>query len=105
MELNLEVIQREVIKPSSPAPHDRLQLSVIDFGIAEACVPMIFFYNLADLAEKSPDIVSTRLRSSLSQALSRFYPLAGKKKVSPSAVTTKELCSQRHAQISSCLIS
>ncbi|KAG7605310.1 BAHD acyltransferase [Arabidopsis thaliana] len=79
MELNLEVIQREVIKPSSPAPHDRLQLSVIDFGIAEACVPMIFFYNLADLAEKSPDIVSTRLRSSLSQALSRFYPLAGKK--------------------------
>lgn len=78
MELKVEVIRKEVIKPASPAPHDRLQLSVLDFSLPPTYVSMIFFYNLADLAENSSDIVSRRLKRSLSQTLSRFYPLAGK---------------------------
>ncbi|VVB01213.1 unnamed protein product [Arabis nemorensis] len=41
-------------------------------------VPVIFFYKAEHLATMSPQIISGKLKTSLSQTLSRFYPLAGR---------------------------
>ncbi|KAJ4912318.1 BAHD acyltransferase [Raphanus sativus] len=77
MEVKLEVIGRDVIKPSSPAPHDdRLQLSLLDLSLPAIYVATTFFYK--SIAGESPEIMSRRLKTSLSETLSRFYPLAGR---------------------------
>lgn len=76
MEVKLEVLGREVIKPSSPAPHDRLQLSLVDYSVPAIYVSPVFFYK--SLPGESPDIISGTLKTSLSKTLSRFYPLAGR---------------------------
>ncbi|CAH8276568.1 unnamed protein product [Arabidopsis lyrata] len=75
MEAKLEVAAREVIKPASPSPRDRLQLSILDLYCPAIYVSTIFFY---DLDNMSPEILSENLKSSLSETLSRFYPLAGR---------------------------
>ncbi|KAG7533255.1 Transferase [Arabidopsis thaliana x Arabidopsis arenosa] len=77
MEAKLEVAEREIIKPSSSAPHDRLQLSLIDVFFPKVYVSAIFFYQTVAGGE-SPAIISGKLKSSLSETLSRFYPLAGR---------------------------
>ncbi|KAG7547486.1 Transferase [Arabidopsis suecica] len=77
MEAKLEVVGREVIKPASPAPHDRLQLSFFDVSCPAVYVSTIFFYQSVAGGE-SPEIISGKLKSSLSETLSRFYPLAGR---------------------------
>ncbi|KAG2239176.1 hypothetical protein Bca4012_023942 [Brassica carinata] len=76
MDVKLEVTGREVIKPSSPAPHDRLQLSLVDLGLPAIYVGITFFYE--STAGESPETISRRLKTSLSETLSRFYPLAGR---------------------------
>uniref|UniRef100_A0A1J3E586 BAHD acyltransferase n=1 Tax=Noccaea caerulescens TaxID=107243 RepID=A0A1J3E586_NOCCA len=73
MELKLKVIRREVIKPASPSPRDHLQLSILDLSCPAIYVSTIFFYKAEDLVTVS----SEKLKSSLSETLSRFYPLAG----------------------------
>lgn len=79
MALNLKVVRREVIKPAlPPSSHDRLrsiQLSFFDLSCPSTYVPIIFFY---DGDSMSPEIISGSLKASLSQTLSRFYPLAGR---------------------------
>ncbi|KAG7542806.1 Transferase [Arabidopsis thaliana x Arabidopsis arenosa] len=75
MEVKLEVAVREVIKPDSPSPRDRLQLSILDLYCPAMYLSTIFFY---DLDNMSPKIFSENLKSSLSETLSRFYPLAGR---------------------------
>ncbi|CAN7013043.1 unnamed protein product [Brassica rapa subsp. trilocularis] len=78
MELKLEVTGREVIKPSSPAPHhDRLQLSLFDLSCPAIYVATTFFFKSITGSE-SPEIISRRLKTSLSETLSRFPPLAGR---------------------------
>ncbi|KAF8082785.1 hypothetical protein N665_0808s0021 [Sinapis alba] len=77
MELKLEVTGREVIKPSSPAPHDRLQLSLFDLSCPPIYVATTFFFKSISTRE-SPEIISQRLKTSLSHTLSRFSPLAGR---------------------------
>ncbi|KFK22995.1 hypothetical protein AALP_AAs50735U000300 [Arabis alpina] len=74
-QMKLEVMGREVIKPSLPSPHDSLQLSIFDLTFPAMYVPVIFFYKAEDA---SPKIISGKLKSSLSETLSRFYPLAGR---------------------------
>ncbi|VVA98935.1 unnamed protein product [Arabis nemorensis] len=76
-QVKLEVVRREVIKPASPSPHDRLQLSIFDLISPAVYVPVIFFYKAEDVTE-SPEIISGKLKSSLSETLSRFYPIAGR---------------------------
>ena len=76
MEVKLEETGREVIKPSSPAPHDRLQLSVLDLTCPAIYVATTFLYK--STARESPEIISRRLKISLSETLSHFYPLAGR---------------------------
>ncbi|KAJ0238493.1 hypothetical protein HA466_0241160 [Hirschfeldia incana] len=72
----MKEVEREVIKPASPSTNDRLQLSLLDVTNSPAYVPVIFFYKAEDLV---PEIISAKLKSSLSQTLSRFYPLAGQR--------------------------
>ncbi|KAG2256056.1 hypothetical protein Bca52824_075350 [Brassica carinata] len=76
MEMKLEVVGREVIKPASPSPQDLLQLSLADVSGPAAYVSTIFFYKT--VSGESLDITSGRLKTSLSDILSRFYPLAGR---------------------------
>ncbi|XP_010478802.1 PREDICTED: BAHD acyltransferase At5g47980-like [Camelina sativa] len=81
MELNLEEVKREVIKPASasdsPTPHnDQIQLSIVDFSNPEIYVSTIFFYNNTN--DLNSETTSQKLKTSLSQTLSRFYPLAGR---------------------------
>ncbi|EOA18233.1 hypothetical protein CARUB_v10006725mg [Capsella rubella] len=74
----LEVAPREVIKPASPSPRDRLQLSIVDLYCPPVYLSTIFFYEPDDLLTVSPEIFSEKLKCSLSETLSRFYPLAGR---------------------------
>ncbi|CAH8362736.1 unnamed protein product [Eruca vesicaria subsp. sativa] len=65
-----------VIKPASPAPRDLLQLSTVDVYSPPKYVSTIFFYK--SVFGESLEIISERLKTSLSETLSRFYPLAGR---------------------------
>nr|UYB01031.1 acyltransferase-acetylates C3 hydroxyl of 16b-hydroxy-cucurbitadienol [Iberis amara] len=76
MEMKVDVMSREVIKSDSPASHDRLKLSFFDLSSPPIYISTIFFYK--DLVRESSEIISARLKSSLSKTLSRFYPLAGR---------------------------
>ncbi|CAH8333593.1 unnamed protein product [Eruca vesicaria subsp. sativa] len=76
MDAKVDVVRREVIKPAAGAPHDRLQLSLVDLSCPAVYVGTIFFYKA--IPGESPEIISRRLRNSLSETLTRFYPLAGR---------------------------
>ncbi|XP_008350041.2 BAHD acyltransferase At5g47980-like [Malus domestica] len=84
-EMKVEVVHKEIIKPSSPTPHHlrNLGLSVFDQFQPEIYIPVILFYR------RSGDEVNNNrhclfaeklklLKKSLSEALTRFYPFAGK---------------------------
>ncbi|XP_037493676.1 vinorine synthase-like [Jatropha curcas] len=76
--MEIEVFSRESIKPPSLTPsHLRTyKLSLLDQLMPSAHVPIIFFYRPID----QPVIPARlqRLKHSLSQALTSFYPFAGK---------------------------
>ncbi|XP_010550538.1 PREDICTED: BAHD acyltransferase At5g47980 [Tarenaya hassleriana] len=77
MTMKLERIGREVIKPASPTTpsHVRtIHLSLFDQFLPTTYLPAIFFYDKT--AEE--ETVSKILKSSLSETLTRFYPLAGR---------------------------
>ncbi|CAN6894081.1 unnamed protein product [Brassica oleracea var. botrytis] len=77
MEMKPEVVGRELIKPASSSPQDLLQLSLAYVSAGPAAyVSTIFFYKT--VSGESLDITSGRLKTSLSDTLSRFYPLAGR---------------------------
>ncbi|KAI9174006.1 hypothetical protein LWI28_010243 [Acer negundo] len=73
--MEISIISREIIKPSSATPnHLRTQkLSRLDQSNIDTFISMIFFY---DKAPKNSD----QLKTSLSQTLSHYYPLAGQVK-------------------------
>lgn len=76
MKVTVDVVGREVITPASPAPRDRLQLSLFDLSCPEMYVLTIFFFKTR--AGESSENITGRLKSSLPETLSRFYPLAGR---------------------------
>ncbi|KAL5563715.1 hypothetical protein UlMin_033462 [Ulmus minor] len=74
--IEVEVISKEIIKPSSPTPPhlSRYQLSFLDQLSPPVYNTCVMFYSFqADL-----DFNSEKLKTSLSQVLTRFYPLAGR---------------------------
>ncbi|KAL3512591.1 hypothetical protein ACH5RR_025308 [Cinchona calisaya] len=81
MVVNMEIISKEMIKPSTPTPHNLkiYNLSFLDQIAPSHYFPLIFFYqsnlnsNIIDHSQKSQ-----QLKSSLSFALTKFYPLAGR---------------------------
>ncbi|KAL6190516.1 hypothetical protein ACLB2K_036910 [Fragaria x ananassa] len=79
--VQVEVISREFIKPSSQTPtHLRnFNLSYFDQIAARMYIPLVFFYNPCNTAATTFD-TSNLLKKSLSETLTVYYPFAGKLK-------------------------
>ncbi|PON39719.1 Transferase [Parasponia andersonii] len=80
MKVEVEVISIEIIKPSSPTPnHLRLyQLSFLDQTSPKHYNPLVFFYDLN--GDHNINDISNKIKKSLSEVLTLFYPLAGRVK-------------------------
>ncbi|GMI82433.1 hypothetical protein like AT3G26040 [Hibiscus trionum] len=87
MKMDVEIISTQLIKPSSPTPpHLKIfKLSLLDQLVPVPYAPIILFYH----HEIVPDRVEL-LKKSLSNILSRFYPLAGRIKDDLSIVCNDE---------------
>ncbi|PQQ14795.1 BAHD acyltransferase [Prunus yedoensis var. nudiflora] len=92
-EMKVEVISKETIKPSSPTPHHlRISnLSVFDQVTSEVYVQLLLFYpsssdevNNIDHHHSLFAERSILLKTSLSETLTYFYPLAGEFKYNSS---------------------
>ncbi|XP_062112618.1 stemmadenine O-acetyltransferase-like [Humulus lupulus] len=86
--MKVEVVSNEIIKPSSPTPdHFRhYQLSFLDHLSPQTYNPLVLFYQLdvdddddQDHESKIKEI-SDKVKNSLSEVLTLFYPLAGRVK-------------------------
>ncbi|XVF02657.1 hypothetical protein REPUB_Repub04eG0193300 [Reevesia pubescens] len=80
MKLEVEVISKEIIKPSSPTP-DRLrsyQLSFLDQLTPPVYNLKVIFYMEVCDTEANKINTSDKLKQSISNALTYFYPLAGR---------------------------
>ncbi|XP_059636008.1 acyltransferase Pun1-like [Cornus florida] len=83
--IQVKIISREVIKPSSPTPpHLRIyNLSLLDQFTSPNYVPRVLFYSNNDIVCDSPLICTTannkshQLQKSLSEILTLYYPFAG----------------------------
>ncbi|KAK8655519.1 hypothetical protein V6N13_108094 [Hibiscus sabdariffa] len=83
MEFRVETFRTESIKPSSPTPlHLRsFELSILDQMTPAFYIPLIFWYTgnaAADENSLEAEEISHRLKKSLSETLTRFYPFAGR---------------------------
>ncbi|MFS8019844.1 putative deacetylvindoline O-acetyltransferase [Helianthus anomalus] len=74
------IISREIIKPSSPTPshHRSYNLSRIDQGIPHIYIPLILFYPNKEVCSLTANDKARKLKKSLSQSLTRYYPFAGR---------------------------
>ncbi|EEF52814.1 Anthranilate N-benzoyltransferase protein, putative [Ricinus communis] len=101
--MEIEIMSRENIKPSSPTPSHlkTYKLSLLDQLMPSAHVPIIFFYgpiNQTDMSIRLP-----KLKQSLSEALTSFYPFAGKVKDDLYIDCNDEGVSYTQAKVSCCL--
>ncbi|KAK9027764.1 hypothetical protein V6N11_067587 [Hibiscus sabdariffa] len=83
MEFRVETFDTESIKPSSPTPlHLRsFELSILDQMTPAFYIPLIFWYTqnaASDESSLEAEEISRRLKKSLSETLTRFYPFAGR---------------------------
>ncbi|GMN49127.1 hypothetical protein TIFTF001_018286 [Ficus carica] len=80
--MEVKVISSEIIKPSSPTPVNlrRYRLSFLDQLARRAYSPFLYYYTLDNHAGAPNFIaeISDKLKKSLSQALTLYYPLAGR---------------------------
>ncbi|XP_030449746.1 stemmadenine O-acetyltransferase-like [Syzygium oleosum] len=77
-EMEVEVVSRDTIKPSSPTP-DHLRhykLSFLDQIQVPVFMPLVIFFPRDDGV--SLDEKCSRIKRSLADALAKFYPLAGR---------------------------
>ncbi|OVA20485.1 Transferase [Macleaya cordata] len=91
MEMKVEVVSKETIKPSSPTPlHLRIfNLSFLDQIAPTIYVPIVLFYTNDGDADDTKVTEASRLdviKNSLSETLTRYYPLAGRIKDEDSLV-------------------
>jgi shikimate O-hydroxycinnamoyltransferase len=79
MVMQVEIISKEIIKPSSPTPHHlrNFKLSFLDQIAPSLYIPIIFFYHSNHGVGVDPFERSRSLKKSLAETLTRFYPLAG----------------------------
>ena len=82
MEIEVEVISKEIIKPSSPTPNhlNHHQLSFLDQLAPHAYMQFIYFYSSDGDGTKTVTQISNILKTSLSKVLTHYYPLAGRVK-------------------------
>ncbi|KAL5552675.1 hypothetical protein UlMin_040076 [Ulmus minor] len=82
MKIEVEIISKEMIKPSSPTPQHlrRYQLSFLDQISPPVYNPCIIFYSFQTHSEliNTTNEISHKLKKSLSDVLTKFYPLAGR---------------------------
>ncbi|KAL5543781.1 hypothetical protein UlMin_007565 [Ulmus minor] len=76
MEMKVEILSRDLVKPSSPTPnHLRdYKLSLLDQFIPEFHWGIVFFYS------PTKNTTTQILKKSLSETLTDFYPIAGRHK-------------------------
>ncbi|XP_023638696.1 BAHD acyltransferase At5g47980-like [Capsella rubella] len=76
--MKVETFANEIIKPSSNTPNNlnTLQLSIYDHIIPPVYTVAFLFYTNDELI--SPEHCSNKLKTSLSETLTKFYPLAGR---------------------------
>ncbi|CAE5963146.1 unnamed protein product [Arabidopsis arenosa] len=76
--MKVETIGKEIIKPSSKTPNNlrTLQLSIYDHFLPPIYTVAFLLYTKNDLI--SQEHTSHKLKTSLSQTLTKFYPLAGR---------------------------
>ncbi|XP_021283392.1 vinorine synthase-like [Herrania umbratica] len=76
--MEVQIISRETIKPSSPTPHHLRthKLCLFDQLTSPTYIPTLLFYSARDGSPRN--CISDNLKKSLSKALTHFYPLAGR---------------------------
>ncbi|KAM6589522.1 hypothetical protein CsatA_012127 [Cannabis sativa] len=79
MKFEVEQISTETVKPSSPTPHHlrHYQLSFLDQLCPNTYNPLVFYYQLKDDNNDITEI-SNKIKTSLSEVLTLYYPLAGR---------------------------
>ncbi|KAL0464130.1 UNVERIFIED_CONTAM: Tabersonine-19-hydroxy-O-acetyltransferase [Sesamum latifolium] len=80
--MKIKTVSTQLIRPSSPTPPQlrHFNLSFIDQRIPPSYIPLVLYYNVSPddrYINKQPEM-SRRLKSSMSDALVQFYPLAGR---------------------------
>ncbi|XP_004292913.1 PREDICTED: vinorine synthase-like [Fragaria vesca subsp. vesca] len=78
--MEVQIISQEYIKPSSPTPPhlNTYKFSLLDHLMPPVYVPMILFYPPVSPPISTSSERSQALKQSLSETLTRFYPLAGR---------------------------
>ncbi|CAN6553865.1 unnamed protein product [Malus baccata var. baccata] len=79
--IEVEIIESQTVKPSSPTPHQlrNFNLSVLDQMAPVVHVPLLLFYpNIATTHSMAMNERCQLLIQSLAKALTHFYPLAGR---------------------------
>ncbi|KAJ7945502.1 Vinorine synthase-like [Quillaja saponaria] len=79
MKIEVEIVSKEIIKPSSPTP-DHLrhyQLSFLDQISPLVYNPLVIFFAKQSF-NNNTHMISNQLKKSLSDILTRYYPLAGR---------------------------
>ncbi|KAM4107548.1 hypothetical protein ACB094_04G154200 [Castanea mollissima] len=79
MVMNVGIISKEIIKPSSPTPHhlSNFKLSFLDQIAPPLYIPIILFYDSKKFVDVDPFERSHLLKKSLAETLTPYYPLAG----------------------------
>ncbi|EOY22400.1 3'-N-debenzoyl-2'-deoxytaxol N-benzoyltransferase, putative [Theobroma cacao] len=77
LEMEIQIISRETIKPSSPTPHHLRthKLSLLDQLVPPVNIPVLLFYSAT---AENPRKRSLQLKESLSKTLVHFYTFAGR---------------------------
>ncbi|KAL5835337.1 hypothetical protein ACOSQ4_014834 [Xanthoceras sorbifolium] len=77
MKMDVEVISREIIKPTSTSLPDHYKFSYIDQLSPSSYLPLIYYYTSSLDHKLSKNQISNRLKTSLSLVLNHYYPLVG----------------------------
>lgn len=77
-EEEVEIISKQNIKPATPQHLKMYKLSIFDQLNAHYYVPFVYFYPNDPRYKLSVYAKTKLLKKSLSETLTRFYPLAGK---------------------------
>ena len=84
MSSKAEIVSRQTIKPSSPTPnHLRdFKISLLDQIAPPHYIPIVIFYSASDVSAFGANIkmISDKLKTSLSDVLTLYYPFCGKLK-------------------------
>ena len=79
--IEVEVISKDTVKPSLPTPDHlrRYNLSLLDQIQVPVFMPFVLFFS-RDAGDMLNEVRRSRIKRSLSEALARYYPLAGRVK-------------------------